>query len=599
MKTNYIYSLLLLLFVSSSCKEYLEAPNQSSFSEEVVFANEVLTENMIINIYSFFAQTNSHRGRYQPYYGMNTDIEIYNPTDIDDRSELVTYSTSPANAQMSGTKDPNPWSNFYSAIEAANICVDGIKKYGNPQPGNIMGYFYAEAVALRAVYYYDLLRAWGDVPARFEPVEPTTVYMKKADRDVIYKKLIADLGEIQEYLPWPNGSTRTNTVERINKAFVKGFRARLCLMAAGYSQRPTDLENDHVGSVIRLSNDPELQKDVLYKIAKQELEDIINSNTSKMEGSFVDIFRKNSQDVVKSGEEPLFVLPFAPGRGRMLQHFGVYHYDASKYISTTRKGGINVPSPTFYYDFDPQDLRRDVTCVPYKWQKGKQVVNTDGEKAGWNWGKYRYEWMAAVRLVTGDDGLKQIYMRYTDVLLMHAEVANELNDLATAKRELALVRQRAFPQSVWETKVTGYLNNLSSKEDVFKAIVDERAFEFGGEMLRKQDLIRWNLLGSKLRATKQKMEDLRGQAGVYASIPANVYYRLKSDGESLEFHGFNAGETTPAGNGWSSLPWQKQVISDKRIAYYFLNDPDTRQYWPIFQSDIDSQVGYLINDYGY
>jgi len=597
----YAFCSLVLLIAGSSCEKYLDAPSQSSFSDEIVFKNEKLTENMIFNIYSYFAQTNSHRGRYQPLFGMNTDIEIFNPTEIDDRSVLSTYSASATNAQMSGTKDPNPWSSFYNAIEAANICIRGIKEYGNPQPDNNMGYFYAEAVALRAVYYYDLLRAWGDIPARFEPVQPSTIYMKKSDRDVIYKKLIADLGEIENYLPWPNGSTRTSTVERMNRAFVKAFRARLCLMAAGYAQRPANLETDHTGSVIRLSNDPELQKNVLYKIAKEELEDVINSNSCKLEPNFVDIFIKNCQDVVKAGEEPLFELPFAAGRGRMLQTFGVYHYDASKYIASTKKGGTNVPSPTFFYDFDPQDIRRDITCVPYKWQKAKQVVNTDGDKAGWNWGKYRFEWMAKVRLVSGDDGLKQIYMRYGDVLLMYAEVVNELdNDQTTAKKQLELIRRRAFPQSLWPEKVTAYLNNLTSKEEIFNAIVDERAFELGGEMLRKQDLIRWNLLGARLSLTKNRMQQLKSKSDRYSAVPDLVYYRLKSDGESLEFYGFNPGESgIPAGGNWSSIDWQNQVITDKRISTYFQNDPDKKQFWPIFQSDIDSQVGYLINDYGY
>ncbi len=601
MKTiKHIICVVVLVFLSSSCKKYLDAPSQSSFSEEVVFANETLTENMIFNIYSYFAQTNSLRGRFQPYYGMNTDLEIFNPTDIDDRSELCTYSASATNAQMSGTKDPNPWSCFYNAIEVANVCIKGIKEYGDPKPGNNMGYFYAEAVALRAIYYYDLLRGWGDVPARFEPVEPGTIYMKKSDRDVIYKRLIADLGEIEEYVPWPKGSSRTGTVERINKAFVKAFRARLCLMAAGYGQRPADLENDHSGSVIRLSNDPDLQKSVLYPIAKKELEEVIGSNTCKLETNFVDIFMKNCQDVVTAGEEPLFEIPFAAGRGRMLQSFAIYHYDADKYVNSTKKGGVNVPSPTFYYDFDTQDIRRDVTCIPYKWQKAKQVVNTDGDKAGWNWGKYRYEWMAKVRVVSGDDGFKQMYMRYADVVLMYAEVLNELNDQATAKKQLELIRQRAFPQSLWATKVTAYLNGLTSKEAVFNAIVNERAFELGGEMLRKQDLIRWNLLGERVKLTKQKMAHLRDLSDEYLNVPNLVYYRLKSDGESLEFYGFNPGESAaPAGSNWSQIEWQKQVITDKRITNYFLNDPDKKQFWPIFQSDIDSQVGYLVNDYGY
>ncbi len=129
-----IYFLICLLLAGnlfSSCEDFLDAPEKSSFSDEVVFSNEQLTENMVFNIYSWFAQTNSHRGRFQPYYGMNTDIELYNATAVDDRSVLATYSATPNNSQMSGTKDPNPWTCFYNAIEVANICIEGIQQYGD------------------------------------------------------------------------------------------------------------------------------------------------------------------------------------------------------------------------------------------------------------------------------------------------------------------------------------------------------------------------------------------------------------------------------------------------------------------------------------
>lgn len=585
----------------SSCSDFLSAPSKSSFSEEIVFTNEKLTENMIFDIYSFFAQTNSHRGRFQPYYGMNTDCEMFNSTELTDQASLCTYSASPANSQMSGTKDPNTWTCFYNAIEAANVCLKGIKEYGSPSPDNLMGYLYGEALTLRATFYYDLLRGWGDVPARFEPVTDATIYLKKSDRDVIYKRIISDLEEAEAYLPWPNDSERTSTAERINKAYAKALRARLCLMASGYSQRPLS-EDDHKGSELRLSSDPDLQKTVLFPVAKKELEDIINSGKCTLEKSFVQIFKNNCRDYIAAGGESLFEIPFAAGRGRMMQHFAVYHYDKSQYISTTKKGGQNVPTPTLYYDFDENDARRDVTCVPYKWEKGAQVIRTSAvdQKEGWNFGKYRYEWTAEVRLVTGDDGLNQMYMRYSDVYLMLAEVLNELGDRDGAKKHIRPIRERAFPESSWATKVDAYLNALSTREQVFHAIVDERKFEFAGEMLRKQDLIRWNLLGEKVKATKEKMTALRAYEGEYAALPRMLYYRLKADKETLEFYGFNRGENTvPEGEDWASIDWQKAVISDLRLQYFYLSDPDKRQYWPIFQSDLDTQLGYLVNDYDY
>lgn len=599
MRKIYIVACLLLTSFITSCSDFLSAPSKSSFSEESVFQNEKLTENMIFNVYSFFAQTNSHRGRFQPYYGMNTDIEMVNATDLTDATSLCNYSAVPANSQMSGTKDPNTWTCFYNAIEAANVCLEGIEKYGNPAFDNLMGYFYGEALVLRATFYYDLLRGWGDVPARFVPVTSETIYMAKTDRDVIYKQIISDLEKAEDYLPWPGESERTATVERVNKAYAKALRARLCLMAAGYSQRPLS-ENDHEGSETRLSNDPDLQRNVLYPIAKQELEDIVRSKKCKLASSFEGFFRNLCQDKVEAGGESLFELPFADGRGRWMQTFGVYHYDKDKYLSANKKGGQNIPTPTLYYDFDAKDLRRDITCVPYKWQGGKQVLTTSEptQKHGWNFGKYRYEWMA--RIISGDDGINQPYARYSDVLLMLAEVLNELNDLEGAKEYLAMVRKRAFREEDWKEKVEDYNARLLTKEQFFNAIVDERKFEFAGEMLRKEDLIRWNLLGKNLKETKVKMNDLRNYCNDYIGLPRKIYYRQMPDGESLEVYGLNVGEdNAPQGDGWQSMDWQNAVVTDARVERFYMNDPDKRQFWPIFQSDLDTQMGSLINDYGY
>ena len=62
---------------------------------------------------------------------------------------------------------------------------------------------------------------------------------------------------------------------------------------------------------------------------------------------------------------------------------------------------------------------------------------------------------------------------------------------------------------------------------MLKAIQKERLLEFPGEMLRKQDLIRWNLLGTAVRQTVTDMRALRDRTGKYADVPTVVYTRTK------------------------------------------------------------------------
>ena len=67
----------------------LTSPTQSSFDESVVFSNYTLAEYNVFGIYEVFGHTNCHRGRYLPWYGFNTDIELYNNTTAHDKSEIA------------------------------------------------------------------------------------------------------------------------------------------------------------------------------------------------------------------------------------------------------------------------------------------------------------------------------------------------------------------------------------------------------------------------------------------------------------------------------------------------------------------------------
>ena len=75
---------------------------------------------------------------------------------------------------------------MYTAIERANLAIEGLRKYGNVEADANMAYLLGEALTLRAMVYYDLCKAWGDVPARFEPVTSETTYLPKSSREVIF-----------------------------------------------------------------------------------------------------------------------------------------------------------------------------------------------------------------------------------------------------------------------------------------------------------------------------------------------------------------------------------------------------------------------------
>ncbi|MBZ4676362.1 MAG: RagB/SusD family nutrient uptake outer membrane protein [Anaerophaga sp.] len=594
---NILFKIIWMVFLGAlivSCEDVLEVESESSLDESVVFSNPSLAEGAVAGIIHSFGETNSYRGRYILYYGMNTDTEVtHSLKDVDgDKARLSNYNTNVNNSNMN--TENNAWAKFYEGIERANIAIRGLRTYGDVENNEYMAQLLGEVLTLRAVVYNDLLRAWGDVPARFEPVNAETVYLPRADRDVIYKQLLADLEEAAELVAWPNETEITSSTERINKAFVKGLRARLALAAGGYGQRPDG---------IRRSNDPDLAPEKMYEIVKKECLDVIYSETARLE-TFEGVFRSLHREDYVAGNEILWEIPFDAGRGRVIFDLGVRHTTTDKYTGQNR-GGSDGPNPAIFYDFDVDDVRRDISCVPYEWTNGVQVPTNLNK---FYFGKYRYEWLyeEAGRRVEApnDDGLNFLYMRYADVLLMAAEAINELDGPEAAAPYLKAVRERAFPDNA--EKVDAFMAEVTaSKEDFFNAIVDERALEFVGEKLRKADLIRWNLLGQKLQESAQKLEQLELRQGKYADLPENIYFKTADDGETVEIYGLNYGDTDEEGLslGYSETKTWSMESEGDLVTYWdalYRGNPDEQQYWPIWQVFIDSSNGMLTNDgYGY
>ncbi|HEX9828016.1 MAG TPA: RagB/SusD family nutrient uptake outer membrane protein [Flavobacteriaceae bacterium] len=590
-----IISAILMVGLFNSCQEldgdFLDAPAKSTLDESVIFSTPALAKGAVDGIMEPMGQTNSYRGRFTPFYGFNTDTEwnYSSSSSGSSQGELMIYDTKPNNSQMNS--ENNAWAMMYSGIERANICIRGLRNFGNLEPGTELGQLLGEALTLRAIYYADLTKAWGDVPARFEPINSETIYIEKSSRDIIYKQIIQDLEEASTLVAWPNETGATTSVERVNKAFVKAFRARLAMVASGFQRYPDG---------VRRSNDPELSVQNMYKIALDECRSVINSGTAHLEPSFETFWRNFNEEKVAAGGESLWEIPFAAGRGRVNFSFAVRHRSVDQHTAQAR-GGIAGPLPIVFYDYDEADSRRDVTCVPYQWGTAVNGISQQ-ELVGldtWYFGKYRYEWMTRYVTSTNDDGINWMYMRYAEVLLIAAEAANELEGPGAAAPYLKEIRSRAFPSALHAQKVDAYVNALTSKQDMFNAIVKEHEHEFTGEMIRKQALIRWNLLSSNLDEAKAKMLDLQNRTGDYADVPTTLYYKYEADNETLDIYGLNRSETVDPGSEYSAFNWNPVFDEEINSLYKTGVNVDDRQFWPIWQVFIDGSNGKLVNDYGY
>lgn len=595
-----VLSVAVVVLAASSCEKILDSNSPSAFDSATVYGNYSLTEGTIFGITESFCEVNSYRGRFLPWYGHNTDIEWYNSYKKGDgKSDISAYDCLPNNSQLNLSNGPFPL--MYMGIERANLVIEGVREYGNPSERPEMAYLLGEALTLRAMIYYDLIKAWGDVPARFTPLTSETIYAPKESRDVIFKQILSDLEEAIPYIPNPGETAATSRTDRVNKVFAEGLYARIALLASGYAIRPEDgaVGTGDLGTV-RLSSDPELQKEVLYPKALNYLKAAYGKAALESDYEYYWYKQSNMDNLTAGpGSETLYVIPFGEGRGRWNYTYAIKSEGASITAGTSRGGDVG-PLPTVYFMYDDKDQRRDVTCVNYQWNKGDII-----EPAGigkWYFGKYRFEWMHAQPYTGGnDDGIKPVVMRYSDILLMAAEIENELNGPAGAKKYLEEVRARACG----EDAAAAYVAALSTKEDFFEAVVKERALEFCGEFLRKADLIRWNRLKESLDAAKAQMNDLRDLAGDFAGLSGDIAYVLSEDGQSLDIQFLAPGEKAPSGYELSA-GYVNKYDDAKKTGFYaekingiYAQDPVQHMFWPIFNDTMTNSQGYIKNDYGY
>jgi len=355
------------------------------------------------------------------------------------------------------------------------------------------------------------------VPYPTAPVAESGIFTSsRVSRDTIYDGCVADLQKAVLLLPWKSAGL-VPTPERFTKNAAYGMLARVALYGAGYSLR-WDLSTYAAASVkiAQRSDAPRIKE--LYKIAADACKMVMDRGENNLLPSYENVFRNlitgkyNTESMLEFGQYGTDNNGSAVGYTN-----GIFAHPNSMYGKGGPAMGV---MPTYWYDFNEGDTRRDVTISNYAIasDNGRDMNSYSSN----NIGKFRVNWSDDLGTAVNKRDINWPVLRYSDVLLMYAEALNEYDNSPSGEAIAAFekVRTRGFGGDASKIGVTP-----KDYAGFRAAVINERKLEFGFESLRRTDLARWGILYETLVETKEKLIRMANMTDEYANIDRYRVYK--------------------------------------------------------------------------
>ncbi len=511
-----------LLLATASCEDWLDMPSESKADSSTIFSTVSRAEMAVVGAY---ASLHTQELGYQLLEGTDESVS----KESNSKYNVSNYDYTATSTMLSST-----YTTMYKAIEYANVCIRNIPEMSvsegeQAKVNSLLG----EALAIRAYAYWNIVRFYGDVPYTDVPTsELESFSSSRVSRDTIYDHCVADLQRAVKLLPW-RSEGMVSTPERFTRNAAYGILARVALYAAGYSLRWDLSSVPYDASTCRIAQrDDQGRVRELLQIAADACKAVITKGENGLLDDYDQVFRNLGNQTYDN--ETMFEYGWYGANSADVRTGyvnGIPTNGTDK--NGLGKGGAQmIAMPTFYFEFEEGDQRRDVSVCNYGLLLGSSPVAYQmNTYAGMGVGKYRINWKKERGTSDSRRDINWPILRYSDVLLMYAEALNELNNGPTSEAIAAVkqVRMRAFRND--EAKAG---NIPTSYEDFRNFIIEERKLELSNEGLRKSDLARWGILVDYLTAEKEKLVRLCEREGRYADVKPYWAYKQPETAPTFE-----------------------------------------------------------------
>lgn len=447
-----LMGLAALLLVS--CSDFLEEQPQSFQTAESFYKTAADATAAVNGLYVGLRDAGYYGQRVWELSDINADQGRLLSTNGDnDLRELDNLVYSPTNTRFLAW-----WTAIYTNVNRTNSAIANLPRV--PMDAALKARLLGEAKFLRALAYFDLVRAYGDVPLYDQPTTDLTQISKARDKaETVYQLIINDLKEAETALPW---SYTAADAGRATRGAAKTLLAKVYLTRRDWAN------------------------------AAPKAKEVIDSKTYSLFPDYADLFRP----VNKNGREQIFSVQYKVNEAgsTYTAHFTPLYVKLPLPGTVAGIGTFEV-EPAFYRAM-PNNYRKtvsmDSTYLDYRTNRTVGFYPVAR--------KYLDPTMAG----QFNSDLNWMVLRYADVLLMYAEALNEQSGpTADAYEAINQVRRRARAVGTPNAQPAAQypdLQNLS--QTAFRqAVEDERNWELCFEGHRRWDLLRTNRFIDVMKAS--------------------------------------------------------------------------------------------------
>lgn len=362
----------------------------------------------------------------------------------------------PVNDQLTST-----WKWLYEGINRANYLIENKDKIEFSRKKELFG----EVQFLRAFYYFELVKLFGDVPlfidSRLTASDSGT--LTRSPKATVYAQIETDLKAAIKNAPAGKSTNGRATI----------FSAHALLGKVYLFQDKFEEAANILEPLIGLYTLPSSLQSVFYNSGQNGAESVFEVQHSK---------NSNWWDwgFVQGGEGNFAII-----------HHGIRGYSGSVYASGW---SFNVPTQDLYDAYDTTDTRRGVAILDIvAWAASTGAQYSKGHK---HTGFFNHKYIPREGLSAAQAelnyGINYRAIRYADVLLMAAEANSRKSsaNVSKAQNYLNQVRSRAFGNSSKASSSTG--TTLTNE------IWNERRLELAMEGHWFFDLVRTGQAASKI-----------------------------------------------------------------------------------------------------